>query len=135
MGMKLLACLDAVLNHGDRGCFVLAENREPLLRCRRPRGKEVSKLEEQPFLREISRTSRPAAEILSGIGKSACASSARVTSAGFCPSAFSSISITFLEGYYRNAKKSTAKCRIAQRKASTKPKQDGKASEIFSRSL
>lgn len=62
--MKLLACLDAVLKHRNRGCFVHAESREqgePLLRCCRPKGKEVSKalskLEEQPFsLREISQT-------------------------------------------------------------------------------
>jgi len=82
MGMKFLACLDAELNRRDRGCFVLAEsgeNREPLLHCRRPRGEEVSeapsKPEEQPFLRENRGTSRPAAEILTGIGKSVCASS------------------------------------------------------------
>ena len=83
MGMKLLACLDAVLNHEDRDCFVLAEsreNRESLLRCCRPKGEEASKaprkLEEQPFLGEISRTLGPAAEVLTGIGKSVCASSA-----------------------------------------------------------
>lgn len=81
MGMKLLAHLDAVLNHRDRGCFVLAEtgeNREPLLCCRGQKGKEASKapskLEEQPFLREISRTLRPAAEILAGTEKSVCTS-------------------------------------------------------------
>lgn len=79
MTMRLFACLDAVLNHRDRGCFVLAEsreNREALLCCRRLKGEEeskaLSKLEGLPFLWEISGTLRPAAEILSGIEKSVC---------------------------------------------------------------